>query len=95
MRWLLWNKVFCWRQNTGAYKSETGTWVRYGFPGSPDIIGMTKSGKWLGIEAKTGKGKLNENQIKFMQQVIENNGVYIVARSVHDLEAMKAVILGE
>jgi hypothetical protein len=42
-----------------------GQYLRFGMPGSPDIIGFTSDGKFLGIECKTGKAKLGEKQKAF------------------------------
>lgn len=86
IRWLYVNKVFAWRNNSGSYKSQTGTYVRYGFKGSPDIIGILPNGQFLGIEAKYGKNKLSEDQQAFKSKALANNAVYITAYSVDDLE---------
>lgn len=77
--------ILAWRNNSGVMFSGN-----YRFqlapPGSPDIIGMTKEGRWLGIEVKDVKGKQNENQVAFQQKVEQNGGLYILARSIEDVE---------
>lgn len=94
IRWLIMHGVFCWRNNSGAYKTESGAYVRYGYKGSPDIVGITKSGRFLGVEAKFGKNTQSPHQRAFQAQCEVNNGLYIVAYSIDDLEAHKQEILG-
>jgi hypothetical protein len=94
LAWLWANKVFHWRQNSGAYKSEAGTWVRYGFTGCPDIIAVAKgTGQFVGIECKAGKNDLSEHQKRFRDRLEAEGGLYIVARSVDELEAHREAIL--
>jgi hypothetical protein len=38
------------RINSGAYKTPDGRFIRFGFPGCPDVIGQMKSGRILMIE---------------------------------------------
>lgn len=79
-------KIFHWRNNSGAYKTEHGSFIRFGIKGSPDIIAIhPKTGQFIGIEVKTKKGKLNENQKLFKKKVEENNAIYIVVRSTEDI----------
>ena len=86
-------KIYCWRQNVGCsqYMDKQGRkrFVRYGFPGVADIIGILPNGQFLAIEVKSAKGELNENQKIFKQNIDSNNGVYIVAR---DLDTVEKVI---
>jgi len=75
-----------WRNNSGMAQStnaKTGASyrIKLGKSGSPDIIGMTKSGQWLGIEVKNDKGKQRESQKGFEQLVLENKGVYLLVHS--------------
>jgi hypothetical protein len=94
LRYLIMLGVFAWRNNSGAYKTESGNYIRYGCKGSPDIIGMNKAGKWIGIECKSGKNQQQESQKAFQQRVEANSGIYIVARSVDDLHARQNEIVG-
>ncbi|MBK8270200.1 MAG: hypothetical protein IPK83_18635 [Planctomycetes bacterium] len=62
-------KGLAWRSNTGAASSEAGNFVRFGLPGYMDITVLQvaadrKSLRWIGIELKKAKGKLNPNQVK-------------------------------
>ena len=48
------------RMNSGAYSVGEGKgrrFVRFGFPGCPDILGMLKGGALLAIECKTATGR--------------------------------------
>lgn len=93
--WLSLHRVFHWRVNTGAYKHpESGQYIRYGLPGCSDILGITRggTGRLLAIEAKATSG-LSAQQQRFKERIEENGGLYIVARSVDDLEARRREIL--
>lgn len=86
---------FFWRNNTGAQKiySPGGTrFIRFGMPGSPDIIGICK-GRFVGIEVKAPKGKQSQIQREFERNVKLFGGYYILAYSVEDaLNVVKEII---
>lgn len=42
------------------------------------------SGKFIGIEIKTGKDKLSIDQLEFGKDLTQNNGCYLVAHSFDD-----------
>jgi hypothetical protein len=71
-----------WRNNTGAYKSPEGQLIRYGCPGSPDILGIARGGVWFGIEVKSDTGRMSEAQKNFRNMVISMDGHYAMVRSV-------------
>lgn len=83
--WLAWNKIFCWRNNTGAFMRE-GHFYRFGKKGSSDIFAL-KDGKLYAIECKATKGKLSTEQLEFLADVEKNGGVTIVARSLDNVLA--------
>ena len=63
------------------------SFVRCGFAGLPDIIGQTKSGKFLAIETKRSRGwKVSKKQADFILLVQANHGVAFVARSAADVQ---------
>jgi hypothetical protein len=72
-----------WNNPTGALKVED-RFIRYGCPGSPDILGCIK-GRFVGIEAKVGKDRQSPKQQNFAAAVRAAGGVYILARSVDDV----------
>jgi hypothetical protein len=89
LNYLLFNGFFVWRQNSGVI-TRGGHMYSAGIKGQPDIVGMTKDGRWLGIEVKNVKGIQNFNQKQFEQNVLDSKGIYILARSLDDvLEAFK------
>ena len=81
---------FAWRNNTGAVQIAPGRFVRFGKPGSPDIIGIIKecngNGRFFGIECKSSTGRQSAEQKKFEKNCVRNGGLYVLARSVDDLK---------
>lgn len=77
---------FVWRNNTGAVKIGK-RFIRYGTPGSSDILGILPDGRFLAVECKREKGgRLSELQKAFLTAIQINGGVSIVARSVDELK---------
>lgn len=86
-----------WRANTGmgwfkdgepARKTDPGAYpVRFGTPGQGDISGLVlPSGRRLEIETKFARGRQNNDQKSF-QRMIENfGGLYVLARSLDDVD---------
>lgn len=76
------------RMNSGAHVVE-GTkgrrFIRYGFPGCPDIMAMLPGGRFVAIECKTKRGTLTDDQRAFLATVEAHGGIAIVARSVEDV----------
>lgn len=83
-------ECFVWRQNQGAFKTETGGFYKFSsIKGISDIIGCYK-GKFLAIECKVGRNKPSEAQIDFMNRISKLGGVSILAYSLNDVtEALK------
>lgn len=96
IKWLWAHGCYVYRQNTGAYKPEgSNRYIRYGTPGGSDIVGVSPYGRALFIECKTAKGQLTPLQEAFRERIEEKNGIYILARSIDDLEAFKTAILAK
>lgn len=76
------------RINTGAAKMH-GRFVRFNPPGTADIVGIiAPSGRMLMIECKSPTGKQRDDQ-KTMQKVVDKfGGLYILARSVEDVDVV-------
>lgn len=89
--------VRCWPRVVGvAFAVGTGNPIKYGIVGESDIDGIVKPcGRRLCIEAKTGKGKLTAEQIKFREMIINFGGIYIEARSVEQALREFGLALGE
>ena len=81
--------AFAYRQNTGQTKYEDDhgktRWVRYGWVGCSDILGMLTNGRFLAIECKSRTGRLSPEQSAFLDAVNAGGGLGIVARSVDDV----------
>jgi hypothetical protein len=71
-----------WKNETGSARTERGAFVRYGLPGSSDILGVC-NGTFVAIEVKTGTGRLSPIQKNFKAAVEKNLGVFILARDVY------------
>lgn len=75
-----------WVNNTGtALSVDLQRVITYGLPGSPDIIGfISPSGKFIGIEVKTGSAKQSKIQKNFETVLTHRGGYYSVVRSVEE-----------
>lgn len=85
LRWLKDHGIYAWRNNTGM------AWIgnhpiRFGLPGSGDILGLLPNGKFLSIECKSKTGRQSEDQKRFQENIEQNRGIYVLAYSVEDLE---------
>jgi hypothetical protein len=75
------------RMNAGAGKltypgGKASRFIRFGFPGMPDIVGQLKDGRFLGIECKRPSGKVSPEQQAFIEKSAKYHGVAFVARDV-------------
>jgi hypothetical protein len=78
------------RVNTGAAMVK-GRLVRFGVPGTADICGViAPAGRFLAIEVKSTSGKQREAQKTFQRVVEAMGGLYVLARSVSDVDAALA-----
>lgn len=93
MRWLFLNGCYAWVNKTGGWKdSVTGRVIKYGLKGSSDIIAV-RNGKLICVECKSASGRMEPEQKLFRDRIQEKGGIYILARSVDDLEKRKAEIM--
>lgn len=69
-----------WSNPTGAVKTKSGHFQRYGMKGSTDIIGFTGQGRAVFIEIKTGTGCLSVDQSNFKKIVEKNGCIHVVVR---------------
>ncbi len=89
-------QVRIWRANSGQAFVPTRTGSRpvtMNVPGCPDLIGWLDNGThalFLGIEVKSPVGRLRESQIAFRAVLTRMHGIYILARSVEDVDAALA-----
>jgi hypothetical protein len=75
---------WCERMNSGAARVG-GRFIRFGFTGCPDVLGMLRDGRLLGVEVKAAKGKLRPEQAVFLERVRAGGGVAFVARDCRDV----------
>jgi hypothetical protein len=75
-----------WANNTGAVKTVKGHFQRYGLKGSSDIIGLSKTGQFVGIEVKTGAGRQSGDQKNFQRMIESNGGMYFMVREESDMQ---------
>jgi hypothetical protein len=80
------------RVNTGAAMvGNPPRLVRFGVPGTADLCGLiAPSGRLLMVEVKAAKGKQREAQIVMQRVVTAFGGLYVVARSVAEVDAALA-----
>jgi len=89
LKWLESTGLMHWRQNSGALTVGRRL-VRLGPNGAPDIVVVVPpSGRFLGLEVKSHKGRLRPAQKAFRDDLVRSGGLYVVVRSVW--EAWKAV----
>ena len=73
------------RQNTGAAKVG-GRFIKFGWTGCTDLLGMMKDGRLLAVECKRPKGgKLSSEQAHFISMVNQFGGCAFVATSAIDV----------
>lgn len=87
MEYLKWKKVFHFRVNSGAVVGEykgNRRFFKFSTPGCPDIIAVIK-GKFVGLEIKDVKGKLNANQEAFKSELEKAGGKYLTVKSLDDV----------
>ncbi len=72
-----------WRNNSGAMPLPNGRMIRFGLPGSADIIGCYRS-RAVAIECKTDPGRQSKSQFRFQFSWERAGGLYVLARSAED-----------
>lgn len=74
------------RNQVGKYRLADGRFLSSGLcVGSADLIGLTKSGRFLAIEVKTFSGVITPAQQNFITEINRMGGIAFVARSVQDV----------
>jgi len=75
----------------GQFDPKQGRWRPGGQKrGLPDVIGLLPDGRFIGIEIKIGRDKMNEFQLLRKNEIINSNGYYFIAR---DLNSFKSYIM--
>lgn len=87
--WLRQHHVFCNPHGCGSFINERGQQRMYGIKNSGDIHGMLShyDGKHFELEIKRGSGgRQSVGQQKRMNDVRDNNGIYLIIHGVEELE---------
>ena len=79
---------WAYRQNSGAAKVG-GRFIRFGWPGCPDVLGQLTDGRLLGVEVKSRTGRPSPEQTLFLARINAAGGVGFIA---HDLRDVLAVL---
>ncbi len=80
------NSAVAWveRQNTGAARVGE-RFIRFGWRGCSDLLGMLKDGRLLAVEVKAPSGQLRPEQREFLSLVQRFGGVAFVASDCRDV----------
>jgi hypothetical protein len=83
--------IMAWSNNSGAgnivdQRRGTCRFIRFGLPGSSDIIGILDGGQFLAIECKTKEGRLSDLQQVFLDDIRLRGGIAFVARGIEDVD---------
>lgn len=76
--------AWCERMNSGAAKVGN-RFIRFGWPGCPDVLGQLHDGRLLGVEVKSPTGKLRPEQTVFLDRIRGAGGVAFMARDCRDV----------
>ena len=76
--------AWCERMNSGAVRIG-GRFVRFGWPGCPDVLGQLKDGRLMAVEVKSPAGKLRPEQAEFIGRIRAARGVAFMARDCRDV----------
>jgi len=86
-KYLALKKIPHYRVNSGAMKTPSGGFIRFGAKGMSDIYAIGKAGISIWIECKRPVGgKLSVDQKEFLDCVNRNGGIGIVVNSIESLE---------
>jgi hypothetical protein len=91
-----------WRANVGvgwfvngqpARRTDPGAYpVKFGLEGQADLTGLLTDGRRLEVECKTARGRQSEAQQRFQAMIERFGGVYVLARSVADVDGALAAL---
>lgn len=82
-----------WKNPRGVAMTRRGQVMTFGIDGQADISGILIGGYRAEVEAKTGQGKLGNDQINFKNMIQNWNGFYHEARDVDGtIQALKAFL---
>lgn len=80
--------VRLWRANVLVARDRKGQVVRAGIKGQADISGvLAPTGRRIEIECKSASGQQTKEQVRWQRMIEAHGGIYILARSLEDVEA--------
>lgn len=84
---------FVWREDDVGIPMKNGKLRPGGKKGKPDIISIWPPyGTFVGIEVKTGKDRLRDEQIGFQKSTQHVGGIYVVVHTKEDyLEKLSTI----
>ena len=86
LRWLRANGCLVTVTDAGA-AYRAGAFSGDAVPaGWPDVTGLLPGGRFIGVECKAPKGRQSPAQKTMEQEIRNRNGIYIVARSIEDVQ---------
>jgi hypothetical protein len=81
-------KLVYTKNNSGALKTERGSFMRFGKSGSPDFFIFLNDNKTLHIEVKAEKGVQSPNQKDYQIKVEKLGHKYFIVRSLNDVKKL-------
>jgi len=102
--YLMYKGILCWRNQSIPVPIRRGREIvglRRADPhtvGQPDIMALVRPknalyGVLVGIEVKGAKGRLSPEQEAWRDKIVKAGGVWILARSIEDVEQGLAPVL--
>jgi len=90
LAWLRGRRIFCNRVNNGKGDLHgDGHVYTYGIIGAGDILGLLPDGRHFEVECKKGRGGLlSKDQRNRAKRITENNGIYIIAHGIPELNLL-------
>lgn len=89
--WLMYRGWFVWRNNSGVVRTQTGSFIKMGMAGLPDLFAV-KNGKLLGIEVKKPGKHPTAVQERMLQELRDHGAYTIVVSSIDQLEKALGLI---
>ena len=83
IEFLTFKGIFHYRNNSGGAMGKGNHFIRFGTPGSPDVICVVR-GRYVGIEVKRHGGKLRESQEVFRAALEAAGGLYWIFTSLDE-----------
>lgn len=80
-----WARV--WKNATGTARAidNEDRIISFGLPGSSDILGILRNGRFLAIECKTGNVRQSKKQKSFQKMIESFGGLYLIVRPETDI----------